>query len=204
MRRKGNKVDLLSYIRNGQELSAKQKFSLVIKLSTPAVLAQITSIMMQYIDASMVGRMGAGASASIGLVSTTVWLFGGICSSGAAGFSIQAAQYIGAKKYEKAREVLRQAVAALLLFSFLLAAAGIAISFFLPVWLGGMKEIRRDASVYFLVYACSLPVMGMNRLAGSMLQCSGNMKIPGILNSLMCVLDVVFNAFLIFQGFDFF
>lgn len=203
MRRKGNKVDLLSYIRNGQELSAKQKFSLVIKLSTPAVLAQITSIMMQYIDASMVGRMGAGASASIGLVSTTVWLFGGICSSGAAGFSIQAAQYIGAKKYEKAREVLRQAVAALLLFSFLLAAAGVAISFFLPVWLGGMKEIRRDASVYFLVYACSLPVMGMNRLAGSMLQCSGNMKVPGILNSLMCVLDVVFNAFLIFQGFDF-
>ena len=93
MRRKGNKVDLLSYIRNGQELSAKQKFSLVIKLSTPAVLAQITYIMMQYIDASMVGRMGAGASASIGLVSTTVWLFGGICSSGAAGFSIQAAQY---------------------------------------------------------------------------------------------------------------
>lgn len=86
--------------------------------------------MMQYIDASMVGRMGAGASASIGLVSTTVWLFGGICSSGAAGFSIQAAQYIGAKKYEKAREVLRQAVTALLIFTFVLAAIGGLVSFF--------------------------------------------------------------------------
>ena len=203
MRRKREKIDLLSYIRNGQELSVKQKFRLVITLSTPAVLAQITSIMMQYIDASMVGRMGAGASASIGLVSTTVWLFGGICSSGAAGFSIQAAQYIGAKKYEKAREVLRQAVVALLLFSCLLAFIGGIISFFLPAWLGGMKEIRRDASVYFFVYACSLPVMGMNRLAGSMLQCSGNMKIPSLLNSLMCVLDVVFNACFIFRGFAF-
>lgn len=96
MKKRKEKVDLLSYIRNGQELSLKQKLRLVATLSTPAVLAQITSIMMQYIDASMVGRMGAGASASIGLVSTTVWLFGGICSSGAAGFSIQAAQYIGA------------------------------------------------------------------------------------------------------------
>lgn len=200
MRRKREKIDLLSYIRNGQELSTGQKFKLVVKLSAPAVLAQITSIMMQYIDASMVGRMGAGASASIGLVSTTVWLFGGICSSGAAGFSIQTAHYIGAKEYDKARKVLRQAVAALLLFSLILAMAGSMISFFLPAWLGGAKEIRKEASVYFLVYSCSLPVMGMNRLAGSMLQCSGNMKIPSMLNSLMCVLDVVFNAFFIFDG----
>lgn len=197
------KVDLLSYIRNGQELSVRQKFILVITLSTPAILAQITSIMMQYIDASMVGRMGAGASASIGLVSTTTWLFGSVCSSGAAGFSIQAAHYIGAKKYDKAREVLRQSIAALLLFSFLLAIIGVSISFSLPGWLGGAKEIRREASAYFLVYACSLPAMGMNCLAGSMLQCSGNMKIPSILNSLMCVLDVIFNACLIFPGVHF-
>lgn len=203
MKKRKEKVDLLSYIRNGQELTLKQKLRLVATLSTPAVLAQITSIMMQYIDASMVGRMGAGASASIGLVSTTVWLFGGICSSGAAGFSIQAAQYIGAKKYEKAREVLRQAVTALLIFTFVLAAIGGLVSFFLPEWLGGAEEIRREASLYFLVYACSLPVMGMNRLAGSMLQCSGNMKIPSMLNSMMCILDVVFNACFIFQGSSF-
>lgn len=201
MRRRREKVDLLSYIRNGQELSVRQKLMLVISLSTPAVLAQVTSIMMQYIDASMVGRMGAGASAAIGLVSTTTWLFGSVCSSGAAGFSIQAAQYIGAKKYEKAREVLRQAIVALLLFSFSLALIGAAISFWLPGWLGGAEKIRREASVYFLVYACALPAMGLNCLAGSMLQCSGNMKVPGILNSLMCVLDVVFNACLIFRGF---
>ncbi|MCM1499772.1 MAG: MATE family efflux transporter [Clostridium sp.] len=196
------KVDLLSYIRNGQELSVKQKIFLVVTLSTPAVLAQLTSVLMQYIDASMVGKMGADASAAIGLVASTTWLFGGVCSSGAAGFSIQAAQYIGAKDFEKAREVLRQSLTAILLFSVALAVAGAAVSFFLPVWLGGAKEIQREASLYFFIYICSLPAMGMARLAGSMLQCSGNMKIPGILNSLMCVLDVIFNACLIFEGFN--
>jgi putative MATE family efflux protein len=33
----------------------------------------------------------------------------------------------------------------------------------------------------------------MEGLAGSMLKCSGNMKIPSALNIMMCVLDVVFN-----------
>ena len=48
---------------------------LVILLSVPSMLAQLTHIVMQYIDASMVGSLGKEASASIGLVSTTIWLF---------------------------------------------------------------------------------------------------------------------------------
>ena len=35
-------------------------------------------------------------------------------------------------------------------------------------------------------------------LAGGMLRCSGNMRIPSLLGVIMCVLDVVFNFFLIF------
>jgi Na+-driven multidrug efflux pump len=35
-------------------------------------------------------------------------------------------------------------------------------------------------------------------LAGGMLRCSGNMRVPSLLGVIMCVLDVVFNFFLIF------
>jgi putative MATE family efflux protein len=38
----------------------------------------------------------------------------------------------------------------------------------------------------------------MEGLAGSMLKCSGNMKIPSALNILMCILDVVFNYIFIY------
>ena len=38
----------------------------------------------------------------------------------------------------------------------------------------------------------------MRQLAGSMLQCSGNMRTPSILNAAMCGLDVIFNSLLIF------
>ena len=76
------KEDLLLYIRDGKELSHKQQILLAAKLSTPAILAQLTSIVMQYIDAAMVGRLGANESAAIGLVASTTWLFGGVAGSG--------------------------------------------------------------------------------------------------------------------------
>ena len=71
----------IRFIREGKELSWKQRLRLTVSLSLPAMLAQLSSIAMQYIDASMVGRLGADDSASIGLVSTSLWLFWGICSA---------------------------------------------------------------------------------------------------------------------------
>ena len=78
MRNQTNKAEaLLSLIRRGEHMTFKQQLELTIRLSIPAVVAQISYIVMQYIDASMVGSLGAEASASIGLVSTSTWLFWG-------------------------------------------------------------------------------------------------------------------------------
>lgn len=59
---------------------------------------------------------------------------------------------------------------------------------------------RSDSSAYFLIFSLFLPALQLNFLAGGMLRCSGNMRVPSILNILMCVLDVVFNFFLIFPS----
>lgn len=183
-----------------EEQSIKEQLSRVIQLSIPAVLAEISSIAMQYIDAAMVGSMGANASAAIGLVSSTTWLFGGLCIAAATGFSVQVAQLVGAGRDGDARRVLRQAVLCTLAFGLLLSSVGIGISRGLPVWLGGETDVCADASRYFLVYACALPASQIRQMAGSMLQCSGNMRIPSKLNIMMCVLDVVLNSLLIFPS----
>ncbi len=172
----------------------------VITLSIPAVLAQVSSIIMQYIDAAMVGSLGADATAAIGLVSSTTWLFGGLCIAAATGFSVQAAQLIGGNRDGEAKQVLRQAVCATFLFGMLLLAAGLSISQGLPVWLGGEASVCAEASRYFRIYACALPAAQLRQTAGSMLQCSGDMKVPGRLNMMMCALDVVFNSLLIFPS----
>lgn len=183
-----------------EEQTIKEQLSRVIQLSIPAVLAEISSIAMQYIDAAMVGSMGANASAAIGLVSSTTWLFGGLCIAAATGFSVQVAQLVGAGRDGDARRVLRQAVLCTLAFGLLLSSIGIGISRSLPVWLGGETDVCADASRYFLVYACALPASQIRQMAGSMLQCSGNMRIPSKLNIMMCILDVVLNSLLIFPS----
>ena len=57
---------LLDLIRDGRPMTLRQQLRLTVELSVPAIIAQLSSIIMQYIDAAMVGRIGAEASASIG------------------------------------------------------------------------------------------------------------------------------------------
>jgi len=201
MKMQAEKTDgLLALIRDGKPMTLGQQLRLTVQLSVPAVIAQLSSIVMQYIDAAMVGSLGAEASASIGLVSTTTWLFWGLCVAAATGFSVQVAHKIGAGDMQGARAVLRQSLTATLVFSLVLAALGMAISGALPVWLGGDISIRHDASLYFCIFSLFLPALQINFLAGGMLRCSGNMNAPSLAGVAMCVLDVVLNFFLIFPS----
>lgn len=194
------KKDFLACMRDGQELSPGQLLALTIRLSIPAIMAQISSIVIQYIDASMVGHLGSGEAASIGLMASSTWMMGGLCSALSVGFTIQVAHFIGAKKEEKARGIVRQGLAVAVLFSCFLMLAGVLMHQKLPLWLGGEEEIQKNASVYFLVYCLSLPVLQINAIAGGMLQCSGNMKVPSMLHIFMCVMDVLFNSVFIFPA----
>ncbi len=194
---------LLSLIREGGKMTGSEQLKLAALLSIPSMLAQLSHIIMQYIDASMVGKLGAQASASIGLVSTTIWLFGSLCSAASVGFYVQVAHKIGAGQWSEARNILRQSFMACLSFSLILALIGVCISPHLPKWLGGNEDIQHDSTLYFLFFSLCLPFSQLNSLCSGMLRCSGNIHTPSILNILMCFLDVVFNCFLIFPTREF-
>ncbi len=189
---------LLDNIRQGLPLGIAEQVRLTLMLCAPAILAQLASVLLQFIDASMVGSLGAGPSASIGLVSTTTWLMGGFCIALGQGFSVQVAHKLGSNDPSAARIILRQGLLVVVIFSLILSLTGISIASVLPHWLGGEESIRSDASAYFRMYALFLPAMQLGFFGVTMLQCSGDMKIPSLLNILMCVLDVIFNFFLIF------
>ena len=193
-----NQSRLLKMVQDGLPMTLGQQLELTVQLSIPAIISQISSIMMQFIDASMVGSLGAEASASIGLVSTTTWLFAGISVACATGFYVQVSHLLGSKDTVQARSVLRQSLVSVLLFSLAVSAIGVALSGPLPRWLGGDEAIRHDASMYFLIYMLTLPFLQMNMLSSGMLRSSGNMYTPSMLNVMMCILDVIFNFFLIF------
>ena len=190
---KREKTDLLAYIREGRTMTRSERLRLIVNLSIPSILAQISATVMFFIDAAMVGHLGERATAAIGLVETTTWLLGGLASAASMGFSVQVAHFIGANDFENARRVLRQSLVCCFLWSLMLSMACVIVHRALPFWLGGSEEIASDASLYFLIVGIAGMLFQMEGLAGSMLKCSGNMKVPSALNIMMCVLDVVFN-----------
>lgn len=192
------KKDLLLALRSGETLTLRQQTLLALQLSIPAILAQVSSIAMQYIDSSMVSHLGREASAAIGLVASSTWLLGGLCRALTVGFCVQTAQRIGAGDEPDARNLVRQGLVIGTIFGLLLALTGAAVSGSLPRWLGAEESIWQGASVYFLIFALSLPAVQMNSLAAALLQAGGNMRTPSVLLVLMCGLDVVFNMLFIF------
>lgn len=190
----------LETILKQQRQTRSEQIWLVLKLSIPAILAQLTSIVMQYIDAAMVGSMGAGPMAAIGLMSTSTWLIGGMCVGLSSGFSVQVAQLFGGEKEWEARDVFRQGMQIILFCGIILSVISLSICKELPVWLGGDEAIIGDAGTYFMIYSLAIPFDVMRQYYTSMIQSSGDMRIPGILSGLVCILDVIFNLFLIFPS----
>lgn len=187
------KQELLYRVRNGGAMTRRDKLHLVLLLSMPAMLGQLSTIVMQYIDTMMVGQLGANATASIGLVSTTCWLFGGLTSSIGTGFGVLVAQHIGARDYDAARNVLRQSLMVCMSLGLLVSLFCFSIHARLPLWLGGDPEVAALSSRYFLIWSLTVPVMQLLFLSNGMLRSSGNMKVPMLLGVLMCLLDVFFN-----------
>ena len=200
MREKISTEQLLENLRSGAAFPRADQIRLVLRLSIPTILAQLSSIIMSYIDTAMVGRLGTNSSASIGLVSTTVWLLHGLCTCLTVGFAVIAAQKLGAGERSETLHVLHQAMEVTLSIALLIGIIGALLSPFLPGWLGGERALHRDSSVYLMIVALSLPFFEANYLGGAMLRSYGSMKLTGMVQILICVLDVIFNYFLIFGG----
>lgn len=188
---------LSARMRQGEDIPLSDTARIALALSIPSILEQLVVTAMEYIDAAMVGHIGAEATAAIGIVSSSTWLLHGILVGLYNAFSIQIAQYLGADRQQDARGVLRQAMLFNLAAGLAAAAFGIGISGHLPGWLGADVSLQANASAYFAIWSAALPFTMAMGMYTSMLRASGDALTPGLISVLVCVLDVVFNFFLI-------
>lgn len=195
---KESKDELLGLIRDKKPLNEGQQLRLTLLLAIPAVLAQLSAVLMQYIDSAMVGHLGAAPAASIGLVSTSTWIMNGFFMAVMSGFSVQVAHKCGAKDFKGARGILRQGLLSVFIFTCFLSIIGFSISGYLPGWLGGSEDINEGATTYFRIISAFTPIMAIGYTASTMLQASGNMKVPSIMYVSLGVLDVIFNYIFIY------
>ncbi|MBR5740090.1 MAG: MATE family efflux transporter, partial [Firmicutes bacterium] len=188
-------------IRTNREIPLIRKIRIALQLSLPIILAQLTVIAMQYIDAAMVGQLGAQASASVGLVSSSIWLTTDLALAPVFGYSVLISHRAGANDAVDSRNVFRQGIKVSLITAGIFAVIGSALAFPLPAILGANQEIRHDASIYFLIVCLCLPMTNLGFYAMKSLQAVGDTKTPGLWSIARCFFNVVFNAFLIYGDF---
>lgn len=188
---------LSARMRQGEDIPLSDTARIALALSIPSILEQLVVTAMEYIDAAMVGHIGAEATAAIGIVSSSTWLLHGILVGLYTAFSIQIAQYLGADRQQDARGVLRQSMLFNLFVGLAAAAFGIGISRYLPGWLGADPALQADASAYFAIWAAALPFTMATGTYSSMLRSTGDALTPGLISVATCLLDIVFNFFLI-------
>ena len=122
---------LAARMRQGESIPLGDTARVAVALSVPAILQQLVVTAMEYIDAAMVGHIGAEATAAIGIVSSSTWMLHGILVGLFTSFAIQIAQYLGADRQDDARGVLRQSMIFNILLGCGMAALGIGINEFL-------------------------------------------------------------------------
>lgn len=188
---------LSARMRQGETIPSRQTAQVALALSIPSILEQLVVTAMGYIDAAMVGHIGAEATASIGIVSSSTWLLHGVLVGLYTALSIQIAQYLGADRQDDARSVLRQAMLFNVILGVGAALFGLGISPFLPGWLGADPSLRANATAYFAIWSTALPFTMAMGLYLSILRAAGNALTASLISVLVCVLDAIFNFFLI-------
>ena len=182
--------------------SAHSPGKIIWKLAWPVMLEQILIMMVQYVDTAMVGAIGPNATAAVALTSSTNWLMNGIIGGAAVGFSVPIGNFIGAKLYDKARDVVRQSVIAIFIIGAVLTGIMLAVAPHLPHWLGGDPEICADATSYISIVCLAYIASTSIQICSSILRCTGDTATPLVFNVSTNLINMVLNFLLIYAPRD--
>lgn len=170
----------------------------IVKLAWPAIVQEALNVIIVYVDAAMVGSLGAAASASVGLTGTVIWLVSSICIALGMGVLAVCSQAYGAKNQEQLERSGQQAFFMTLVVGLVLMIVCLLIGPYLPQILGADPSIREDASMYFMIITAPMLFRAALLIFSCALRGVQDMKSPMIIDLLINGLNIVLNTLLIF------
>lgn len=172
----------------------------ILTLAWPTILEQVLQTAVSYVDTAMVSRLGAAATAAVGVTTTINWLINSSVSALGIGFLAFIAKEVGAKNDERARQAVSQVVLATLVSGALFTVAALMLSERIPVWMQAEEGIRAEASRYFFIlYMPMLPRAALI-LFGTALRAAGDTKTPMRISVGMNILNILLNDLLIYPA----
>lgn len=172
----------------------------VLMLAWPVLLEQILTTLIGYADTAMVGSLGAWATAAVGINSPFINMINSSISALCVGITALVAQAVGAGEHDKVKELMRHAL-------FLIVAVGIpayiiciALYEKIPLWMGAGEDIVYYAAQYNLTTALGRIFLITSLILNSVFRGYGDTKTPLINNTVMNIVNLIFNFLLIYPS----
>jgi len=172
----------------------------ILLLAWPTITEQILLTFVNYIDTAMVGSLGAVATASISINSSTIWLVNGLLSSIAVGFGVLVAKNIGAKNYKRSSLAANQGLFASLILGLIIFLIMLYVGPKLPYLLKADSSIVKDSQNYIKWITLAFIFQSLMIMSSGIFRAAGNTKTPFIVNIVNNLINVVLNYFLIFPS----
>lgn len=171
----------------------------LVQLALPAILQQLLSSILQYVDTAMVGHLGETATASVSTSTTPNWLIHSLPYGFTIGILSLISQAYGRGDRDEMKKLAAMGCRVVLVFGLSLTVVCLVISPFLPGWMRAAPEIHEAASSYFFIVSISLMFFVANSMFAACMQAIKDTRTPMIINVSANVLNVFLNWLLIYQ-----
>lgn len=175
-----------------------QLFKTLVFLSLPTVIEQILSTLLQYVDTAMVGRLGEQATASVSITTNVTWLVNSAPAAIGTAALVLISKAYGADDSELVKKLLNQAFILASVSGIILGSVSIALSPFIPVWMGAETAVCPQASRYFFIISLPLIFRSLSTVMGYSLRAVRNTKTPMIISAVSNGLNIALNYVLIY------
>ena len=174
----------------------KNIFWTVVTVAVPSMLEQILSVLMQYVDTAMVGRLGADATAAVSTSTTITWLVGSMPYAFGVAAMTLIAQAIGSGEDHLIKKIAKESLLFAIGVGVIIEIICLAVSPFVAIWMGADESIRPAATRYFVWISIPIVFKSIQYILSSAIRATKDTKTPMIIsiliNGINLVLDYIF------------
>jgi len=173
-------------------------FWTMVMLAWPTIMEHFLETIVQYIDTAMVGQVSAKASAVVGLSTSLNWLVNSPMFAVGIGFLAMVAKASGDGDEKAIQRAADQAVILVVCLGIVEGIITLALSSFIPKWMGADLSIQHDASVYFAMICLPMLFRAAIIIFGSLLRATGDTRTPLKINLFVNGINILLNMIFIY------
>lgn len=181
----------------------EMKTASIFLLAIPAIIENISQVMIGVVDVYFVGRLGTEAIAGVGVTNLTMNVYIAFFLALGIGTTAVVSRAIGGKNLKKAGHAVKQSVIMTGIIGGIFGILNLIFARRIFLLLGAEEGVIAYAIPYFLAVAVPSVFLGLSMVLASALRGAGNTKSPMKIGIFANVVNAVLDYVLIFGIFNF-